>query len=113
MPKSDFLINCDQSKIKSVFSNLITNSIQSIEGEGKITISIKEESNYLNIYFEDSGSGIAEDDITQIFEPLFTTKVTGTGLGLGICKNIIDEHGGMISVHNNPTTFTIKLPKKT
>jgi len=113
LPKSDFLINCDQSKIKSVFSNLITNSIQSIEGEGKITISIKEESNYLSIYFEDSGSGIAEDDITKIFEPLFTTKVTGTGLGLGISKNIIDEHGGMISVHNNPTTFTIKLPKKT
>jgi len=113
LPKSDFLINCDQSKIKSVFSNLITNSIQSIEGEGKITISINEESNYLNIYFEDSGSGIVEDDITKIFEPLFTTKVTGTGLGLGICKNIIDEHGGMISVHNNPTTFTIKLPKKT
>ena len=67
----------------------------------------------MSIYFEDSGSGIAEDDITKIFEPLFTTKVTGTGLGLGISKNIIDEHGGMISVHNNPTTFTIKLPKKT
>jgi len=112
LPESDFLISCDQSKIKAVFSNLITNSIQSIEGEGKITISIKEESNYLNIYFEDSGSGIAEENINEIFEPLFTTKVTGTGLGLGICKNIIDEHGGKISVHNNPTTFTIKLPKK-
>ncbi len=112
LPESDFLISCDQSKIKAVFSNLITNSIQSIEGEGKITISIKEESNYLNIYFEDSGSGIAEENINEIFEPLFTTKVTGTGLGLGICKNIIDEHGGKISVHNNPTTFIIKLPKK-
>ena len=112
LPESDFLVSCDQSKIKAVFSNLITNSIQSIEGEGKITISIKEESNYLNIYIEDSGSGIAEENINEIFEPLFTTKVTGTGLGLGICKNIIDEHGGKISVHNNPTTFTIKLPKK-
>jgi len=112
LPESDFLISCDQSKIKAVFSNLITNSIQSIEGEGKITISIKEESNYLNIYIEDSGSGIVEENINEIFEPLFTTKVTGTGLGLGICKNIIDEHGGKISVHNNPTTFTIKLPKK-
>jgi len=113
LPEDDFLINCDQSKIKSVFSNLITNSIQSIEKEGKITVSIKEESNYMNIAIEDSGSGIAEDDISKIFEPMFTTKVTGTGLGLGICKNIIDEHGGKISVHNNPTTFTIKLPKKT
>jgi len=112
LPEDDFLINCDQSKIKSVFSNLITNSIQSIEKEGKITVSIKEESNYMNIAIEDSGSGIAEDDISKIFEPMFTTKVTGTGLGLGICKNIIDEHGGKISMHNNPTTFTIKLPKK-
>jgi len=113
LPEDDFLINCDQNKIKSVFTNLITNSIQSIEGEGKITVSIKEESNYLNISFEDSGSGIAESDISKIFEPMFTTKVTGTGLGLGICKNIIDKHGGKISVHNDPTTFTIKLPKKT
>lgn len=80
LPKSGFLINCDQSKIKSVFSNLITNSIQSIEGEGKIIVSLEEESNYLNISFEDSGNGIAEDNTSKIFELLFTTKVTGTDL---------------------------------
>ena len=105
--------NCDKSKIKSVFSNLITNSIQSIEKEGKITVSIENELNFLNISFEDSGPGITEDVLAKIFQPLFTTKVSGTGLGLGICKNIIEEHGGKISVHNSPTTFTIKLPKNT
>jgi two-component system sensor histidine kinase HydH len=47
----------------------------------------------------------------KIFEPLFTTKKTGTGLGLASCKQIIDMHGGSISVKNTPTTFTIKIPK--
>ena len=61
--------------------------------------------------FIDSGKGIEEKIMTQIFNPLFTTKQKGTGLGLVTCKNIIEQHGGTISVKNNPTTFTIQLPK--
>ena len=56
--------------------------------------------------------GISEDNLEKVFEPLFTTKQRGTGLGLASCKNIIEQHQGEISVKNNPTTFTITLPKK-
>jgi len=61
--------------------------------------------------FTDSGEGIPDDDLEKVFEPLFTTKQKGTGLGLASCKNIVEQHHGEISVKNNPTTFTVKLPK--
>jgi signal transduction histidine kinase len=60
---------------------------------------------------EDNGSGIPDDVISKIFEPLFTTKQEGTGLGLSSCKSIIEQHNGTITVKNNPTVFTIELPK--
>ena len=59
----------------------------------------------------DSGPGILDDVIDKIFEPLITTKIKGTGLGLASCKSIISAHNGSISATNNPTTFTIILPK--
>ncbi|MBL7015858.1 MAG: HAMP domain-containing histidine kinase, partial [Nitrosopumilus sp.] len=63
------------------------------------------------IKFIDSGKGIPDADLSKVFEPLFTTKQKGTGLGLASCKNIVEQHQGEISVTNNPTTFTIILPK--
>jgi signal transduction histidine kinase len=111
LPKKDFSLKCDKSKLQSVFTNLITNAIQSITDDGKISIFVREESRFFIISFEDSGPGIPKEQISKIFEPLFTTKQKGTGLGLAICKTIIEKHGGTISVKNNPTTFIIKLPK--
>jgi signal transduction histidine kinase len=60
---------------------------------------------------EDTGPSIPEKDLKKIFELLYTTKMEGTGLGLAGCKNIVQSHKGTITVHNNPTTFTITLPK--
>lgn len=111
LPKDDHAIHCDESKMASVFSNLITNSIQAIDGNGTISIRANYNANHMNLSFEDSGPGIPEDKLDQIFEPLFTTKSSGTGLGLGICKNIVEQHGGTITVKNNPTTFNITMPK--
>ena len=59
---------------------------------------------------EDSGKCVLDDDLEKIFEPLFTTKQEGTGLGLASCKKIVEQHGGSISVKNHPTTFTVILP---
>jgi len=107
----DITIDVDFNQIDTVFSNLITNSIQAIDGTGTISITAKEKPDSIEIEFSDSGPGILEDKIKEIFEPLFTTKAKGTGLGLANCKTLIEKHGGTISVKNNPTTFTVILPK--
>ena len=95
-----------------VFSNLITNAVQAIENNGELNLRINEEPNEVIVEIEDSGPGIPQENISKIFDPLFTTKPTGTGLGLVSCKNIVEQHGGTISVRNNPTVFSCEIAKK-
>lgn len=110
-PKDDIIILCDSHKMQIVFSNMILNSIQAIGAtKGTINIRTKKKQNNVEIRIEDSGLGISDQIFDKIFEPLFTTKQEGTGLGLASCKNIIEQHNGTISVSNKPTTFTISLP---
>lgn len=110
-PKDDIIILCDSHKMQIVFSNMILNSIQAIGAtKGTINIRTKKKQNHVEIRIEDSGLGISDQIFDKIFEPLFTTKQEGTGLGLASCKNIIEQHNGTISVSNKPTTFTISLP---
>lgn len=111
LPKANPLITCDIDKMEIVFVNLITNAIEAMNKSGIISINASENKDTITIEIEDSGPGINQENIEKIFEPLFTTKTTGTGLGLASCKNIIDRHQGTISVKNNSTMFTIKLPK--
>ncbi|MCV0400986.1 MAG: GHKL domain-containing protein [Nitrosopumilus sp.] len=111
LSKKQIKIDCDPDKLDAVFINLIINSIQAMPNGGKIQIKITDQDNLAILKFIDSGDGISEKNIEKIFEPLFTTKQKGTGLGLASCKNIIEQHHGEISVTNNPTTFTIVLPK--
>ena len=111
-PSNDASITCDTKQIEVVFSNILLNSVQAMENSGEIKIRITENDENVSIEIEDSGPGIPEDKIEQIFEPLFTTKSSGTGLGLVSSKNIVEQHNGTITVKNNPTNFEIKLPKK-
>jgi len=111
-PENDLSLICDSKQIEIVFSNILINAVQAMENSGEIKVRIKENENDVNIEIEDSGPGIPEDKIEQIFDPLFTTKSSGTGLGLVSCKNIIEQHKGTISVKINPTIFEIILPKK-
>ena len=110
-PQKDILVKCDPLLLEMVFVNIIANAVHAIENIGKIVIRIKETKENIIIEIEDSGPGIPKDVLPKIFEPLFTTKLKGTGLGLASCKNIIEKHNGTITVKNNPTTFTITLPK--
>ncbi len=111
------LIIAKKTLITRVFVNLITNAIQAVESLDKaiIRLSIKLEGNHYIVNVEDNGEGIHPDLINMIFKPYFTTKSKGTGLGIAICKSIIDEHKGEISYSPSKelggANFTIKLPK--
>jgi len=114
LPHKDFFIMCDIKKLEIVFYNLITNAIQAMNNDGKIVIGIVDIGNDILITIEDNGSGIPDDKLPKIFDPLFTTREIGTGLGLPCCKNIVEKHEGIIDVKtilNKGTTFLIKLPK--
>lgn len=111
-PDQDIELECDQQKFEIVLINLILNAVQAIgDKPGEIKISTYETDNDFVIEISNSGPPIPEEFFNKIFEPLFTTKFQGTGLGLATCKNVIEKHGGQISVKNNPTTFIIKFPK--
>lgn len=112
LPESNITIQADFTQIETVLSNIITNSIQAIGESGTITITVKEDSDDVLLGISDSGPGIPKSDMDKIFEPLFTTKQNGTGLGLSSCKTIMENHRGKITVQNNPTTFTLHIPKK-
>ena len=110
LPENDISVNCDSRKIEGVMSNVLNNAVHALDGQGEIDVTVSTDSNFVTIQVRDSGPGIPKENLEKIFEPMFTTKKTGTGLGLVICKSIIEQHGGSISVSNKPTTFTIKLP---
>jgi len=105
------VVNCDLRKLEAVFTNIITNASQAMDGNGEIKIKVIEDDEDALIKFEDSGPGMTNSVMSKIFDPLYTTKDTGTGLGLSICKNIIEQHGGTIEVSSPPTVFTVRLPK--
>lgn len=107
----ELLIDGDQ--IRQVAINLILNAGAAMEDGGLLTVSTNREDNDVVITFADSGSGIDEADLEQIFEPFYTTKDRGTGLGLAITKQIIEQHHGSIQMTSRlqqGTTVTIRLP---
>ena len=110
LPEKDVSFRCDDSKLQVVFMNLLDNAVQAIGEKGTIKIRTDVQNNDLIIDIEDSGSGISDDALPRIFDSLFTTKESGTGLGLAYCKNIVEQHGGKLTVKTKPTVFTIYLP---
>ena len=120
LPQNDAKILCDSEKIEVVFLNLILNAIQAIDSRpGTISILIHDDQNdmdFVMMEIRDTGPGISESLKEKIFDPLFTTRQIGTGLGLTSCKRVVEAHEGMItfeSIVGVGTRFFIKLPKKT
>ena len=108
-------INADGGQIQQAIIALATNAIDAMPNGGALTFRAGSANNRVTIEIQDSGIGIAPENLSKIFEPFFTTKEVGrgTGLGLAVCYGIITEHGGRLSVRSNVgigTTFTIYLP---
>jgi two-component system, sporulation sensor kinase E len=109
LPKLDI----DEKYIKQAFLNIIQNSVAAMPEGGVMYFRTVMDEDFVHIYVCDTGTGISEENMTKIFEPYFTTKQFGSGLGLTVVYKIIKEHGGDIvleSVENQGTTFTINLP---
>ena len=111
LPKGNVEFFCDSRKIEAALSNVVMNSIQAMENEGEVKIRFTDFEYHILIEVEDSGPGMSEKTLSKIFDPLFTTKSRGTGLGLATVKNMIEEHQGEIDVSLNPTIFSFSLPK--
>jgi PAS domain S-box-containing protein len=111
-PEDDVTIICDEKQLEILFSNIFTNAVQAVGDIGYVKIGIRDEYDSVVIEFEDSGPGVPDEIKEKVFEPLYTTKQQGTGLGLASCKKIVEQHHGNISIMNNPTRFFITIPKR-
>lgn len=97
--EKDFQLNGEEHHLKQVFINLLKNAVESMDQAGEIRVSLRtEKNNSFSVTFTDSGKGISEQDLNEIFEPFYTTKASGTGLGLIVSQKIIQEHNGKLSI---------------
>jgi signal transduction histidine kinase len=105
-------ISVDEIQIKRVFINIISNALQAMEEKGTLTIEASRVNDSVGILFKDTGPGIKEEDKKRLFEPFFSTKSKGIGLGLTMSKNVVEAHGGKITIESEAgkgTVVTIKL----
>lgn len=113
--REEIEVNADEELLSQVLINLLKNAMQALEGQenGEISLSVKQLRTTTYIEVKDNGPGIPHDILEDIFVPFFTTKDTGTGIGLSLSRQIIRMHGGELQVSSRPyfeTLFTISLP---
>jgi signal transduction histidine kinase len=107
------LVLADAEQVGRAFANIIANALQSLNGKGDVNISTRVDDGYAWVRFSDTGCGIPEENLDKIFEPLFTTKPKGIGLGLAITARLIEQNGGAIEVVSQVgkgATFSVRLP---
>ena len=103
----------DGEQLYRVFINLAGNAQDAMPDGGVLTISTRQTGDYAEVVFQDTGAGISDEQMVKIFEPLFTTKIKGTGLGLAVCQQIVAKHSGTIHASSTPgegASFTVQLP---
>ncbi len=107
------LIQLDTNQIKQTFLNILKNSFEAMPEGGKLSISTKLKDNNIVVYITDTGSGINKENVQRVFDPFYSAKINGTGLGLALTKKTIEGHGGDVvckSTINKGTTMIITLP---
>ncbi len=112
--ETDRNIMADETQMTQLFRNLISNAYDAMPDGGQLGISIRPaENNTMEIGVSDTGQGMPEEVLAKAFEPLYTTKARGAGFGLSICKNIVESHGGSISITSEPgkgTQVSVSFP---
>ena len=109
----------DGQKLRQVFTNVLTNALEAVDpqrDEGRVQVHLFAGGDRATVEVVDNGAGIAAADRDKIFQPFFTTKPSGTGLGMSIVKNIVDRHGGDVVADSAPgrgTRIRISLPVAT
>jgi signal transduction histidine kinase len=107
------LIELDRDQIKQAFYNVIKNSFEAMKRRGILRIRTGMDGTHVSVSFTDTGGGMSAESLSHVFEPYFTTKTTGSGLGLLIVRRIVREHGGEMAIESNEgkgLTLTIRLP---
>jgi len=107
------LLELDRDQMKQAFYNVIKNSFEAMKSRGILRIRTDMDDSHVIVRFTDSGGGMAPENLSRAFEPYFTTKTSGTGLGLLIVRRIVREHGGELSIESSEgkgLTVTIRLP---
>ena len=107
------LLELDRDQMKQVFYNVIKNSFEAMKRRGILRIRTDMDATHVNISFTDTGGGMSAESLSRVFEPYFTTKSSGSGLGLLIVRRIVREHGGEMAIESNEgkgLTLTIRLP---
>ena len=107
------LLELDRDQLKQVFYNVIKNSFEAMKRRGILRIRTDMDATHVNISFTDTGGGMSAESLSRVFEPYFTTKDSGSGLGLLIVRRIVREHGGEMAIESNEgkgLTLTIRLP---
>jgi len=107
------LLQLDRDQMKQAFYNIIKNSFEAMKRRGILRIRTDMDDSHVIITFTDTGGGISAENLSHVFEPYFTTKQSGTGLGLLIVRRIVREHGGELSIESNENkgvSVSIRLP---
>jgi PAS domain S-box-containing protein len=108
-------LEVDPNQLKQAFFNIIKNSSEAMKQGGLLKIRTTAEAGWINISFVDTGGGMSTETMARVFEPYFTTKKTGSGLGLMITQRIVRAHGGAVVIESNPghgLKLTIRLPRQ-
>jgi two-component system, sporulation sensor kinase E len=107
------LLQLDRDQIKQAFYNVIKNSFEAMKRRGILRIRTDRDDTHVLVSFTDTGGGMSPENLSHVFEPYFTTKASGSGLGLLIVRRIVREHGGELSIESNEgkgLALTIRLP---
>ncbi|HYB68771.1 MAG TPA: GAF domain-containing protein [Candidatus Acidoferrales bacterium] len=113
LTKNEPKVEVDVDKMKRAFVNIIKNAVEAMPKGGKLAIKSKTSAVHCEIAFKDTGTGMPDHMLRNLWSPLYTTKAKGMGFGLPICKRIVEAHGGKIAVETGlakGTTFTVSIP---